>query len=111
MGCEMAAEEKALEPWRVRLKAEIDARGISYTKLSKDIGGHDAYVSRTLQGKTEPSMNTVLMIMEAAGIDPAAIFMPKTPSEKAQKVLDAAAELDDEEAQLVVRLLDSTNPK
>jgi len=102
----MAAAEKELEPWRARLKAEIDAKGLNYVALSRAVGKHDAYVSRTLQKNSEPSVNTILTIIEAAGLDPAAIFMPRTPSDKAQKVLDAAAELDEDEARLVARLLD-----
>lgn len=98
------------EPWRLKLKEAIDERRWDYKHLSEKAGFNDAYISKMLNGRINPTVDKIMKICEVAEISMASIFAESEKEANVDKVATKTINLTDEEAVLVARLLESVKP-
>ncbi|MDE4175772.1 helix-turn-helix transcriptional regulator [Phaeobacter sp. PT47_59] len=96
--------------WRKRLRQALDDRGLDYDEVSAAAGYNAEYVSKVLNGRFNPTVARVLRICEVAKIDMAYLFSGD-PSADERSILEKAADLPEEDAQLVTRLIDSARAR
>lgn len=96
-----------LEPWLIRLREVIDSSRIPYKKVSIGAECSPDYVSKVLNGKINPTVDRLLRVISYVGGDPAYVFSGRPVNDRTRRVLDAAAELTENEALLAARLIES----
>ncbi|MVO16823.1 helix-turn-helix domain-containing protein [Rhodobacteraceae bacterium CY05] len=99
-----------VEVWRQRLRQALDDRNLDYDEVSVSAGSNAEYVSKMLAGRFNPTVARLMKICEAGGINMAYLFSDD-PSEEEQSVLEKAADLSGEDADLVNRLIQSARAK
>ena len=103
--------KQELEPWRLRLRQALDARGLGYSAVSEEAGFNAEYVSKMLNGRINPTVDKILAICAVAGIEPSFLFLSDDANERTVRALSDAMELPEEDASLVARLLASARTK
>ncbi|UWQ93015.1 helix-turn-helix domain-containing protein [Rhodobacteraceae bacterium M382] len=95
------------ELWRKRLRQAIDDRGLGYKELSSSAGFNKEYVSKMLNGRINPTVDKILRICEVAGIEPSFLFLRDVGGQGIRETVKDAANLTEQDASLVARLIDS----
>lgn len=104
------ANDVKAERWRQRLRQALDIRGLDYGEISEAAGNNAEYVSKVLNGRFNPTVVRIMRICEAANIDMAYLFSEETDSVD-RSVLSKAAELTEDDAKLVSRLINSARSR
>lgn len=98
------------EQWRKRLRQALDDRGLDYDEVSVAADCNAEYVSKMLAGRFNPTVARLMKICEAANIDMAYLFSEE-PSSEDRNVIEKTADLSDQDADLVNRLIKSARAK
>ena len=99
-----------IELWRQRLRQALDIRGLDYDEVSEAAGNNPEYVSKVLNGRFNPTVARIIRICEVANIDMAYLFSDE-PNADDRSVLDKAADLTEDDAKLVNRLISSARAR
>jgi len=81
----------------------VDARnraGITQTELASRMGTHQSVIARWETGKTQPTLETVIKAVEAAGLDLTVTISGSDPSESGR----SASRGEDEPTRLIQQL-------
>lgn len=95
------------ELWRTRLRVAIDARRWNYKQLSIEAGFSDAYVSKMLNGKINPTVDKIQKICQVAEINMSSLFAEDPNLNLVDSAAAHTSDLSEAEAQLLLRLLAS----
>lgn len=102
--------DEGVELWRQRLRQALDIRGLDYDEVSEAAGNNPEYVSKVLNGRFNPTVARIIRICEVANIDMAYLFSDE-PNADDRSVLDKAADLSEDDAKLVNRLISSARAR
>ncbi|MFY0310045.1 helix-turn-helix domain-containing protein [Leisingera sp. D0M16] len=102
--------DSGIELWRQRLRQALDIRGLDYDEVSEAAGNNPEYVSKVLNGRFNPTVARIIRICEVANIDMAYLFSDE-PDADDRSVLDKAADLTEDDAKLVSRLISSARAR
>ncbi|WP_238705029.1 helix-turn-helix domain-containing protein [Parasedimentitalea marina] len=95
-----------VELWRKRLRQALEVRGLDFDEVSEAADCNREYVSKMLAGRFNPTVARLMRICDAGKIDMAYLFSEE-PSEEERNVLEKAANLSKDDAELVSRLIKS----
>lgn len=98
------------EQWRVRLRQALDDRGLDYDEVSTAADCNPEYVSKMLAGRFNPTVARLMKICEAGNIDMAYLFSEE-PNSEDRDVIERTADLSEQDAKLVGRLIKSARSK
>jgi len=88
---------------RERITQLRPKKGVSEYKMSYDLGHSRGYINNISSGKTLPSMTEFLAVCEYFEITPAEFFNDRHRDPKlSREVVNALAELDEEDLQLTL---------
>ncbi|AHD01169.1 helix-turn-helix domain-containing protein [Leisingera methylohalidivorans] len=104
------SKSEGVEVWRKRLRQALDDRNLDYDKVSLESDSGAEYVSRVLSGRFNPTVGKLMKICEVANIDMAWLFSDD-PSSESRSVVEKAADLSENDAELVSRLIKSARPR
>ena len=99
--------ERKSEPWRIRLRHALEVRNLSFKDLSIRCGHNEEFISKTLNGRLNPSVSAMLEICKVAGIRPTYLFEAEEDDSTIVSAIEVAKNLSENEAELVKRLLAS----
>jgi transcriptional regulator with XRE-family HTH domain len=98
------------EQWRKRLRQALDDRGLDYDEVSVAAECNAEYVSKMLAGRFNPTVARLMKICEASHIDMAYLFSEE-PGPGDRNIIDQTADLSEQDADLVNRLIQSARAK
>lgn len=93
--------------WRARLRHALEDRGLKFNVVSDKAGLHSSYVSRAINGDANPSVDTLALICEAAGIKISYLFSEGNNPE-IDDLVTRLKDVSEEEGQRILRLLASS---
>ena len=103
------SNDRAKQAWRVRLAQALKDRGLKAAKVSQDVGYSRQYVQKVIDGDLNPTVDRLQVICDKAGIKFTFLF-EETNENVSKSVVDELADLSEDHAQKILRLL-ASSPK